>query len=112
MNGFTFYEYEQNAAKTLQIAKTELIPYYLGLGLTGEAGEVAEKLKKVIRNENGDLSKLNKDDFRKELGDVLWYLTMLARMSGTSLEEVAKANNEKLLDRLNRDVIKSTGDNR
>ena len=78
----------------------------------GEAGEVAEKLKKIIRNHDGNISELDLVEFTKELGDVLWYLAMMSHQVGLSLEDVAATNLAKLSGRKERSVIKSTGDNR
>lgn len=109
----TFDEYQKQARTTNSMPNdSPVAPYYFGLGLTGESGEVAEKLKKVLRNHDGDFSKLDLDDFKKELGDVLWYLAMLAQYFSLSFDDVAQANLVKLADRKTRAVIKSTGDNR
>jgi NTP pyrophosphatase (non-canonical NTP hydrolase) len=85
---------------------------YPVLGLCGETGEVAEKVKKIIRDSDGVMS----DEVRllliKEVGDVLWYATALSHELGTTLEEVAQTNYQKLIDRLNRNKIKGSGDNR
>lgn len=81
-------------------------------GLTGEAGEVAEKFKKLIRDKQGKISEDDKKDIMKELGDVLWYVTTVSHLIGSSLEDVAKMNNEKLLSRKARDQIAGSGDNR
>lgn len=109
----TLNDYQNQAATTNSFALDDpLAPYYFALGLNGEAGEVAEKMKKIIRNHQNDMSKLDLDDFKKELGDVLWYLAMMSRQVGLSLEDVAATNLAKLADRKARDVIKSTGDNR
>lgn len=104
----TFDDYQTKAATTATIDD----PVYFTLGLTGESGEIAEKIKKVLRNHDGDFSKLDLDDIKKELGDVLWYLAMLAKNFGLSLDDVAVTNIDKLADRKARGVIKSTGDNR
>ncbi len=82
------------------------------LGVTGEAGEVAEKVKKIIRDNNGELSEEAKAELMKELGDVMWYLAVLAEHIGYSFEEVGKANIAKLRDRQSRDKIHGSGDNR
>ena len=81
---------------------------YFALGLNGEAGEVGELFKKAIR----DGHKVDKDNTIKELGDVLWYLSQLAQAVGSSLEEVADVNIDKLQDRKKRDVIGGSGDDR
>lgn len=80
---------------------------YTTLGLNGEAGEVAEKVKKFIRD-----GELNRDDLVKELGDVLWYLARLSDDLGVSLNQVAVVNRDKLIDRQNRDKLKGNGDER
>lgn len=109
----TFDEYQKKAVTTSTIdPKSITAPYYFALGLNGEAGEIAEKMKKIIRNHDNDMSKLDVDDFKKELGDVLWYISMMTTQVGLSLEDVASTNLAKLADRKARDVIKSTGDNR
>ena len=94
-----FVDYEINARKTdkgTKVGNDDVI-YYV-LGLIGESGEVANKVKKVYRDNNGDYGKL-REDILDELGDVLWYVTILANKLGSSLEEVAKRNNEKLFKR-------------
>lgn len=78
------------------------------LGLVGEAGEVAEKTKKLLR----DSSKLDRDDIIKEIGDVVFYATALANYFDSSLAEVIEMNMSKLNDRAARGVIKGSGDNR
>lgn len=109
----TFDEYQKRAVTTSIIdPRSVTAPYYFALGLNGEAGEVAEKMKKIIRNHDNDMSKLDLEDFKKELGDVLWYVSMMTTQVGLTLEDVAAANLAKLADRKARDVIKSTGDNR
>jgi NTP pyrophosphatase (non-canonical NTP hydrolase) len=82
------------------------------LGLVGESGEVAEKVKKLQRNQNGKMTEKNKMELLKELGDVLWYLSALSYYLDAPLDKVAKDNLDKLFDRKKRGVIKSKGDNR
>lgn len=81
---------------------------YLTLGLTSEAGEVAGKIKKIIR---GD-SKQDAEGYLSELSDVLWYLTRLCDNIGITLEDLAEYNIKKLQARLDTDTIKGSGDNR
>ena len=81
---------------------------YPALGLTGEAGEVADKVKKVIR----DGTEVPREEIAKEVGDVLWYLANLAWDLGIGLEEIAQMNLDKLADRKKRNVIGGSGDNR
>ncbi len=82
------------------------------LGLVGEAGEVAEKVKKLQRNQDGIMSAKDREELLKELGDVLWYLSALAHYLGEPLGDLAEHNISKLYDRKTRGVIKSKGDNR
>lgn len=104
------YMYEAFAFDTYP--KNEFSVGYLGLGLTGEAGEVADKIKKVFRDCHGDFSEKNREEIAKELGDVLWYTAMLAYKLGYSLEDIANINIQKLKDRRERNVINGNGDNR
>lgn len=80
---------------------------YTALGLGGEAGEAQEQIKKMLRDDGGVLTPERREKFLKELGDVLWYLTSAAHEAGSSLEEVAQMNNDKL-DKRNRKTGKST----
>jgi NTP pyrophosphatase (non-canonical NTP hydrolase) len=107
----TFDEYQTESNKTAQYPK-EFALYYCGLGLTGEAGEVAEKIKKIMRNDNGVISEDKKIEIKKEIGDVLWYAAQLATVLEISFEDVAQGNLDKLFDRMDRGVLKSQGDNR
>ncbi len=89
---------------------------YPALGLSGESGEVAEKIKKLWRNQGqtgaGGLTLDKKEDLVKELGDVLWYVNAMCRELGVPMDEVASKNAAKLSDRAQRGVIKSEGDHR
>jgi NTP pyrophosphatase (non-canonical NTP hydrolase) len=78
------------------------------LGLSGEAGEVSEKVKKLFR----DKSKFSDEDILKELGDVLFYTVALANIFGGNLRKVMEMNMAKLDDREQRGVLKGSGDNR
>lgn len=80
---------------------------YLTLGLTSEAGEVAGKLKKRIRD-----GAWNQLDYLSELGDVLWYVARICDEMGITVEDLAYMNSEKLKDRMNRNALKGNGDNR
>jgi len=105
-----FDEYQEAAATTAKIIKQIPPDAYTVLGLCGEAGEVAEKVKKFYRD-GGDRETV-REAVRKELGDVLWYLSETARHWGLLLSDVACGNLEKLKDRRDRDVISGSGDNR
>jgi NTP pyrophosphatase (non-canonical NTP hydrolase) len=78
------------------------------LGLVGETGEVAEKIKKLIR----DGSRIQNEEIMKELGDVVFYATALANIYGKGLQEVLELNIAKLDDRQRRGKLKGSGDNR
>lgn len=82
------------------------------LGLMGETGEIAEKFKKIYRDKDGVLSDEDKTEITKELGDVLWYVSVVSTYLDISLQEVADKNIEKLLSRQQRDTLKGSGDNR
>ena len=107
-----FKEYQKKASKTAIYPKRyETI--YPALGLCGEAGEVAEKIKKSIRDGLDYLQEEKfKEDLTKELGDVLWYVAALASDLDISLDDVAKKNLQKLDSRKKRNMIGGSGDNR
>lgn len=104
-------EYQKRALETAIYPKGVKIVYPT-LGLTGEAGEVADKVKKVIRDNNGNFSTEKRLELAKELGDVLWYISVLANDLGYTLEEIGELNNKKLSSRKERGVINGNGDNR
>ncbi|HET9721590.1 MAG TPA: nucleoside triphosphate pyrophosphohydrolase family protein [Candidatus Saccharimonadales bacterium] len=112
----TFDDYQKKAIKTdvyggrgdfLSTAFINKI-----LGLVGETGEVAERIKKVQRNDGGKLDQANRQAILKELGDVLWYLSAIAHYLDEPLGKIAEGNLAKLADRHARGVIKSEGDSR
>ncbi len=106
----TLNDYQKKALETA-IYPTPII--YPSLGLTGEAGEVADKVKKVIRDKNSDFSNENtRKEIAKEIGDVLWYCATLSNDLGFSLEEIAQMNYDKLKSRYERGKIHGSGDNR
>ena len=82
------------------------------LGLTGEAGETADKIKKILRDKDGVVSDEDRMAICKELGDTLWYLASIARYLDLPLSEVASKNIEKLEDRYQRNKIHGSGDER
>ena len=86
--------------------------YYPALGLAGEAGEVCNKIKKIMRDQHGVPTPEQKQEIGKELGDVLWYLATLATELDSHLSCIAVTNLEKLADRKKRNVLGGTGDNR
>lgn len=82
------------------------------LGLVGESGEVAEKVKKILRDKDGKLSEDDTGELLKELGDILWYVNAVSQLLGSDLETVARMNLAKVLSRKSRGVTKGQGDNR
>jgi NTP pyrophosphatase (non-canonical NTP hydrolase) len=109
----TFNEYEEEAMNTA-VYDGEVI--YPTLGLLSEAGEVADKIKKMMRDEDIDLGFDMSEEQRKavalEVSDCLWYVTALASDLGYSLEDIANMNIEKLRDRKDRNAIHGSGDER
>jgi NTP pyrophosphatase (non-canonical NTP hydrolase) len=85
---------------------------YPTLGLCGEAGEVAEKVKKMVRDDDGVLSDERRAALSKELGDVLWYVAQLATEAELDLDAIAQDNLDKLLSRQRRSVLQGSGDDR
>lgn len=85
---------------------------YTVLGLTGEAGEIANKVKKIWRDNDGNISEEHEKMILDEAGDVLWYLSALCSTLDINLNDVAENNIKKLHDRLERNVISGSGDNR
>jgi NTP pyrophosphatase (non-canonical NTP hydrolase) len=107
-----FKEYQERSRKTAIYPDIDSNYIYPTLGLLGESGEIAEKIKKVMRDDNNIINPEKKEEIKKELGDVLWYLSQIASELNISLEDVAYKNIEKLNSRLKRNVIKGSGDNR
>ncbi len=85
---------------------------YPALGLCGEAGECAEKVKKAMRDDGGVLTAERREALAGELGDVLWYVAQLATEAGLQLEDLAAANLDKLRSRAERQVLQGSGDTR
>jgi len=109
-----FDEYQKLATRTADFSgKPGDYPLmYCCMGLAGETGELIEKIKKVMRNDDGHMTDEKREKIKLEIGDVLWYLSQVARLSGISFQESAEANVKKLADRRERGVIRSEGDTR
>ena len=114
MDAFEFYNKEdltlteyQNAAATTAIYPASVQILYPTLGLAGEAGEVANKVKKIVRD-----GKLNKEDIGSELGDCLWYIAAICRDLGLNMGDVAADNLAKLKKRKENNTLHGSGDNR
>jgi len=108
----TFDEYQKLSRETAIYPNQGKNFVYPVLGLTGEAGEVAEKIKKIIRDHGGIPQDGHREEIKKELGDVLWYVAQISSELGISMKDVATANIEKLFSRKDRGQIKGSGDNR
>ncbi len=109
----TFNEYQRQALTTAIFHKDPLMDKTIwAMGIAGEAGEVIEKWKKIVAYKSGEISKEDQQEIKKELGDVIWYVALLAHSLGLSMDEVAKLNLNKLEDRKKRGVTKGAGDNR
>lgn len=105
-------DYQRKALETA-VYPREFKIIYPTLGLTGEAGEVADKVKKVIRGDDGSgFSSGKRLELAKEIGDVLWYVATLADDIGYTLEEIAELNYAKLKSRQERGKLAGSGDNR
>jgi NTP pyrophosphatase (non-canonical NTP hydrolase) len=105
-------DYQQAALATARSKDADNELFHLLLGLVGESGELAEKFKKLVRDHNSQISELDMADITKELGDILWYIAVLADFLGISLDDIASKNIKKLQDRKARGKISGVGDNR
>ena len=111
-----------NTFNEYQMAVTETAVYpgpgtlnglaYVTLGLAGEAGELANKVKKAYRDDGEELTPLRKAELKKELGDVLWYASQMATELGILLADVAADNLDRLQSRKQRGTLHGSGDNR
>ena len=112
----TFDEYQKLAERTDLAHKirdwNNPLNFEKLLGLGGEAGEVMDKFKKILRDKNGKISKVDREEIIKELGDVLWYLAIISEHLDVRFDEVAEKNIAKLTDRAKRNLIHGAGDNR
>ena len=102
----------QKVALTTAIYPREQAIIYPTLGLTGEAGEVANKVKKIIRDGSNFKDEKLVSEIKAEIGDCLWYIAVLANDFDIKLSDIASANLEKLEKRKERGTIHGSGDNR
>ena len=107
-----FNEYQKMARSTAIYAGAGKNYVYPVLGLCGEAGEVAEKIKKIIRDGDGTINDDQRRELEKELGDVLWYIANLGVELGLEMDQIAEKNIAKLKSRQDRGVLHGSGDNR
>ncbi|MBN1311346.1 MAG: nucleoside triphosphate pyrophosphohydrolase family protein [Anaerolineae bacterium] len=107
-----FRDYQEQAIDLAVYPNLGSNPIYPTLGLAGEAGEVCDKVKKVIRDKNGQFDAETIAAIRDELGDVLWYIASLSAELGLDLDDVAVRNITKLTSRKNRNKLHGSGDNR
>jgi len=107
-----FNEYQKMARQTAIYSGAGKNYIYPVLGLCGESGEVAEKIKKIIRDGGGVVSEDQRRELEKELGDVLWYIANLGVELGLEMDDIASKNIAKLKSRQDRGVLHGSGDNR
>lgn len=105
-------DYQRGALRTAAPHDKRNELRHLVLGLVGESGEIAEKFKKWVRDLDSDESRIDRADIAGELGDVLWYVAVLADYLDLSLDDIAVANLTKLANRQGRGVLSGSGDNR
>jgi len=104
-------KYQQWSDRTAIYPKEEELQY-IALGLAGEAGEVANLIKKVVRDDGKVLTEEKRDKLIAELGDCFWYLARFSQAIKIPISTILQLNHDKLEDRLNRNVIQGSGDNR
>jgi NTP pyrophosphatase (non-canonical NTP hydrolase) len=107
-----FNTYQRKIRSTAVYPRLGRNPVYPTLGLAGEAGEVAEKIKKMIRDDGGKLTSARKSELALELGDVLWYIANLSSELRLKLGDVAAMNLRKLKSRQIRGRLRGSGDHR
>lgn len=109
---YSLNEYQEESRKTAKYPVIGHRVIYPLLGLLGETGEIAEKIKKMFRDRNGELTPEEKDLLKKEIGDVMWYIAQLATELDLKLEDIAIDNIAKLRSRMERGTLGGSGDKR
>ena len=107
-----FDEYQKKSAKTAIYPKIGHRVVYPTLGLAGEAAEIANKVKKIWRDDDGKITDDKVKQLKKELGDVLWYVSQVATELELNLGEIAKLNIDRLQSRQKRGTLTGDGDDR
>ncbi|PJE23621.1 MAG: hypothetical protein CK431_10215 [Mycobacterium sp.] len=112
-----FVAYQRNTARTaIYPGAGDSYSYsglsYVTLGLVGEAGELANKVKKIARDSQSLIASVDRARLADELGDVLWYVSQMATQLGFDLDSIASANLNKLADRQRRGTLQGSGDRR
>lgn len=108
----TFDEYQNISKQTALYPAVGHNIYYPAMGLAGESGEICNVVKKIMRDNNGVTTEEVRENLKKEIGDVLWYVSALCGELGITMGEVAEKNIEKLQKRLEKGTIKGSGDER
>lgn len=114
ISGFSEYQHRAGQTAVYPSKNTGNIEAlsYVTLGLVGEAGEIANKVKKILRDGDGIVTDENRAVLRDEVGDVLWYVARLAQELDCDLTDIADDNISKLFSRKERGVLQGSGDNR
>lgn len=107
-----FDEYQELIKQTAIYPNRGSNLVYPVLGICGEAGEVAEKVKKLLRDGGGEITDEIRESIKKELGDVLWYVCAAAQELGVGMDEVVQSNRDKILGRRERGTLRGSGDDR
>jgi len=121
-----FRDYQVKASKTaIYLEKFDAMGYeeipstvrkFLGLSYCanglGEVGEIQGKVKKILRDQGGEITDKNVEDLKKELGDVLWYVAAMCSELNVSMDDVAQGNIDKLFSRKERGQLEGSGDDR
>lgn len=107
-----FDEYQKQCKKTAVYPKIGKSFIYPTLGLVNEAGEFAGKVKKIFRDDYGEITKEKRNDLIHELGDIMWYIAQITTEFGLNMSDIAEENIKKLSSRKSRGTLHGSGDNR